>query len=342
MATVDLSRVLTPCIKAMKLEHKRLSARAAEHYEAAVEATRELHQPADCLMTAWLKGRHAGVILDHSKLEYVKPEDRTALQRKAPANLDEVMTVLRSRLTAGVLCVEGRSVTEAAFARDVSKCYCKLWGGEERAHATYLFYDSHQDVANYAMVTCGMLLLHDHDPALPGHDAALALRQLKARYDFAGSALDLISQPSLAQYALFVAEELLVENVLFIEKTVAETGGDSSMTQLFSGLLAAWRRFQQSSTLRSRGTGAQIRYDKAFLADQESARSAAEAGRDLRRCALAACAAHEVRVSQFKACGACMQVAYCCKEHQVADWPAHKAACKAARKAAAQAAPSGA
>ena len=31
----------------------------------------------------------------------------------------------------------------------------------------------------------------------------------------------------------------------------------------------------------------------------------------------------------------CRGVVYCCREHQVSDWPAHKAACKAARKAAA-------
>ena len=57
--------------------------------------------------------------------------------------------------------------------------------------------------------------------------------------------------------------------------------------------------------------------------------------RGLHTCALAGCAAKEVHVSQFKKCGACKTVAYCCREHQVEDWPAHKAACKAARKAAA-------
>jgi hypothetical protein len=35
----------------------------------------------------------------------------------------------------------------------------------------------------------------------------------------------------------------------------------------------------------------------------------------------------------FKACGACHTPAYCCKEHQTEDWPAHKAACKAAQAA---------
>ena len=57
------------------------------------------------------------------------------------------------------------------------------------------------------------------------------------------------------------------------------------------------------------------------------------AGR-LQQCALAGCALKEVHASQFKRCGACRTVAYCCREHQVEDWPSHKAACKAARKAA--------
>jgi hypothetical protein len=56
---------------------------------------------------------------------------------------------------------------------------------------------------------------------------------------------------------------------------------------------------------------------------------------ELRICALASCAAREAHVSHFSKCGACKTVAYCCKEHQVADWSDHKAACKAARKEAA-------
>ena len=52
-------------------------------------------------------------------------------------------------------------------------------------------------------------------------------------------------------------------------------------------------------------------------------------------CALGSCGAREAHPSHFSKCGACKAVAYCCREHQVADWPAHKAACKAARKAAA-------
>ena len=53
----------------------------------------------------------------------------------------------------------------------------------------------------------------------------------------------------------------------------------------------------------------------------------------LRGCALGSCAAREAPFSHFPKCSACKTVVYCCKEHQVADWPAHKAVCKAARKA---------
>ncbi len=58
----------------------------------------------------------------------------------------------------------------------------------------------------------------------------------------------------------------------------------------------------------------------------------------LRGCALPGCAAREMHPRQFKRCAACATLAYCCKAHQVEDWPRHKAPCKAARKAAAAAA----
>jgi hypothetical protein len=62
--------------------------------------------------------------------------------------------------------------------------------------------------------------------------------------------------------------------------------------------------------------------------------AATAAARGLHFCALHSCGAQEVHASHFKRCSACSAVVYCCKEHQVQDWPAHKAACRAARKAA--------
>ena len=63
-------------------------------------------------------------------------------------------------------------------------------------------------------------------------------------------------------------------------------------------------------------------------------RAEAAAAGQLRNCALASCGAKEAHVSHFSRCAACKGVVYCCREHQVADWPQHKAACKAVRKAA--------
>lgn len=48
----------------------------------------------------------------------------------------------------------------------------------------------------------------------------------------------------------------------------------------------------------------------------------------------AVCAAREPTPDAFKLCGACRKVAYCGREHQLADWPSHKAACTAACEAA--------
>ena len=54
--------------------------------------------------------------------------------------------------------------------------------------------------------------------------------------------------------------------------------------------------------------------------------AAATPGRQqlLRSCALPACAAVEPQPKLFKHCSRCMGAAYCCREHQAADWKRHK------------------
>lgn len=66
---------------------------------------------------------------------------------------------------------------------------------------------------------------------------------------------------------------------------------------------------------------------------------AAPTAAELRRrcCALASCGEREPRLGTYKRCSACKAVVYCCKDHQLAAWPSHKAACKEARKARAEA-----
>jgi hypothetical protein len=71
-------------------------------------------------------------------------------------------------------------------------------------------------------------------------------------------------------------------------------------------------------------------YEDAKLERHVAAMAARAAEKGLHACALASCGAREVHASQHKRCSACLGVVYCCKEHQVQGWPAHKAACRAA------------
>jgi hypothetical protein len=99
-------------------------------------------------------------------------------------------------------------------------------------------------------------------------------------------------------------------------------------------ILAAWRRLQSSGVLQRRGILQGVSAVVAYNTRITATAAATAAARGLHFCALHTCGAQEVHASQFKRCSACSGVVYCCKEHQVQDWPAHKAACRAARKAA--------
>ena len=157
----------------------------------------------------------------------------------------------------------------------------------------------------------------------------ISMEQLQARYDFAASALDLIAEPRPVESCLS-GEALLVATTRYMEER-----GHFSIPPA-SNLVAAWQRLQRSGVLRRRDVDSATDVVERARDSVMSAGAAAAAARGLRACAHAGCYAREVHASHFKSCAACKAVAYCCREHQVADWPAHKKACKAARKAAAE------
>jgi hypothetical protein len=159
---------------------------------------------------------------------------------------------------------------------------------------------------------------------------------------FVASALDLIvHQQELP--SVFVNGVKKCSLGSMVEKSLAQnarkTFVDAQRTcvvdsEAFLLMAEAWRRVERSGVMAVRQL-MDTPSTSVSVGTCLDAAAADAAARGLRECALAGCAAKEVHVSHFKSCGACRKVAYCCREHQVADWPALKAACKAARKAAA-------
>jgi hypothetical protein len=120
------------------------------------------------------------------------------------------------------------------------------------------------------------------------------------------------------------------QNVIEEERRFCATSGSESHARI----LAAWRRLQSSGVLQRPGIQQGVSLVMADDTRVAANAAATAAAQGLRVCALHTCGAQEVHASNFKRCSACSGVVYCCKEHQVQDWPAHKAACRAARKAA--------
>lgn len=108
-------------------------------------------------------------------------------------------------------------------------------------------------------------------------------------------------------------------------------------------LLPAVQRLERSSTPQPHLAKMAFRAMDA-LRSGAAARSDARGGvpppapppAGLHTCALPSCGVREARPSHFKSCGACRAAYYCSREHQAADWKAHRESrvCKAARKAA--------
>ena len=317
---VDLSAVNAMVTKAVKADRSGSHARAAACYAAALEAaSAPAAAPADCLILAHLRVYQAYQLFLHSRTPGVPAAEELAAQRRVLALLEAAAPTLRNRCAAGTL-LAGRRPVEDAVAEHFITESCK--STPSPAWLTMLWRDT------YLLAADTLLQGQQAFVVNAGGRAALAQPEMSnelmlARFSFAASALDLIAEPFSTPYASS-AEGMLVCTM----RVVAQRG------PLVGDLGAAWERLQRSGALQRRDVDGGIELGTRFKIEAESAAKAAVEQRGLRSCALAGCAAREVSVSQYKSCGACKAVAYCCKEHQVAAWPDHKAACKAARKAA--------
>ena len=146
-------------------------------------------------------------------------------------------------------------------------------------------------------------------------------------------AMELMQQPRRHGKSTMPSEVEFVEIWLRVVDELAYGGLNLHLVQQ---LTDAWQRLRRSGVLEARGLLNERELLKVRTSSEKDFATVRTAitSPGLRSCALLDCGVKEAHPQHFKQCAACKTVVYCSREHQLADWPAHKAACKAARKAA--------
>ena len=336
--TPDLSRVIALSHKGNDLARKGHDARAAENFSRAAEEAEKTILSPDCLVLCMLRQEQIEALLRHATRPAAKPADADDAVREAVLRLQpSVMAVLERRMAAGTLLpgscrpVEERYQMPAMLHNlGLDRGRTQAWAAKGAAiAASYVGLEAFFRVASSLAFV--LYSANDLKPAV-----VLSNEQAYAGCLFLTSALDLMTQPRDLDTWL-PGEPELVRHLRILIPAVRNM--DDQATKK---LRAAWRRMLRSGVLRAHGIDEGIDENREFDVRIRAALDAELAAGRLQLCALEGCTARESHPSQFKRCGACRMVAYCCREHQVEDWQSHKAACKAARKAADAAGTSGA
>ena len=343
MATPDVQASLGLYNTAQSLMAKGHYARAAEKLgAAAAAAARELAADEDCLVVAFLRTSQADSLYCHSlaptltdvesieaceiiKFELLPHFVSTVTRRKAAGTLLPG-SCRATELAWWQAAIERRLLQEGKpvdFARAFGVASAPTMGLDVYFHAARIVLEVLNLVTTPFTMSREMQLSH----------AA-----------FLASALDLLAQPRELPYVFVdgVCKGVLTSVMeIMLAAKMPQMLQDACTAPYFTRRLGGevlsiladgWRRVERSGVVATRLMDKTLDPATRCAACFDAAATEA-AVRGLRECALAGCGAKEVHVSQFKRCSACRQAFYCCREHQVADWPAHKAACKAARKA---------
>ena len=333
MATQQVPRSEKLYYAAEALKDKGRYARAAEKFgDAAAAAAQELAAE-DCLVVALLRAAQADALICHGSVPSLAAAERgESLQTVLSVLLPQLVSTLTRRKAAGTLLPGSCRAAEVAWERDMTErkllkdgmpvkeaCACAVAAASEVGLDAYMY-----------AATDALKLLEFMEPYGLARDMQLS------QAAFVASAFELLARPRVP---LFVIVDGVYQGTLPspVEQGLAQVyriacTGFNLDREVRTLMADAWRHVELSGAVVMRELGDEP--DPAKMINTRFAAAAADAAvRGLRECALVGCASKEVHVSQFKRCAACQQAFYCCREHQLADWPSHKAACKAARKA---------
>ena len=318
--------------KALELERKGHLVRAADYYGRAAEAARALG--ADNLVLLDVQLAQANALNSYAAAAADMSSDPRIYAAHSPeciALLSGVVKALERRRLVDTLLDGKCTVTEELWsAAQVQRSNPHYTAGEAASWAVLFGYQLFLNAGTYAL-----------------HVLAHALRL----------AVELSDEHSqlFAQQAVRAAEVMklprrhghlsMEEEAQFVDifrwcLSLIDTELDARRLQ---PLAVALRRLERCGVLQARKIEDALR---EFYPEQQAYNATALqslTAPDRRSCALDSCGVMEAHPAHFKCCAACRSVVYCSPEHQAADWPSHKSACKAARKARSeQAGPSGA
>ena len=335
MSSEDVSRAKELYWKGAELREKGHILRAVEYFGRAAEAARPLDPGPENLVVLAVQAQQVSCLVEYlgatSYTKVVVDQHILAAHRTECITLfSTVISALERRRIAGTLVASNRAADEearhamqllgaiepfSALSLELSVGVIRLVG-----YATFL------NVASTVLRVLGA----------PGcYERECSAAQFQSFAQYVVNAIGLMQQPRCISTFALASETLFAKTfpsfLLFIE--MAGSKLDKRLQLLLTG---AWQRLEQSGVLETRGILDQVRRGISYTDEAKTKASinAALTAPGLRSCVLERCGTREAHPQHFKQCAACRTVVYCCREHQLEDWPTHKAACKqAARKA---------
>ena len=343
MAALDISHVvaLSNYAQRLALEQGKMG-HAAAKYGAAVEAARALGPAAgeDCLIVTRLMLQQAEALCIHALLTESKPDSdaddvlRFANFELLPAAQGALLRQKAERTLLGGACRQHEVAWELAFLKQAAKIEAKASGTGASDWSDLALHIGYRSFLKAALSALRLMQL-DLAPTLYGF-------AFEAQAAFVTEALELMALPRRGRsgsHALTLGDRRWAGEVSFVRRClqVEARGGFSADKDDVAAMLAAWHALKRSGALEERGCLLTEGVGDTHSADLAAVAHAAYAPERRRACALGSCGMRETYPAQHKLCAACGNAAYCCREHQVAHWAEHKAACKAARGAKAAA-----